>query len=103
MIDEKDPTPEEVEEATGLTKEQQDLLIAIGDRFGSLVKDKKLSEIVKPGDMYQASELFVQSTHSKVGRGAQDLVTALLLAVAWGIYVAEQHQSNLTDDLTNLQ
>lgn len=93
---------EETEPETALTEAEIQELMAIGDRFGSLITGKGLQDITKP-EMQKATELIIHSTAAKIAAQQTDLLTGLLVAIAWGMYVAESGFSQLTTDLTNLQ
>lgn len=93
---EPDPEPEP------LTKAKIELMTAIGDRFGELIQGKTLDEVIKPGDLFDATEVMLRSLAARMQTGQRDLLSTIVLAISWGIYVAEQRQTHLSEDLTSL-
>ena len=102
-VEVKQASPEVEEEEPKLTEEEIAKLVAIGDRFGSLITNKGMTDVLKPGtDFIQATELFIRASAARIATGNQDLATGLLIAISWGIYLAENGATRLTTDLTRL-
>lgn len=88
-----------------LTEQRIEELVGIGDHYGVLIHGKSLNEMLKPGVYLQGSELFVRSLIAKLAERKYDLDMAIIMAIAWGIYVAELKQTMMLEvgELTEIQ
>lgn len=74
----------------------------IGDHFGSLTKGKSIHDVILPGLYADSTEVIIRSLRAKLLSREFDVETGLVMAVAWGIYLAELHQTHLLLDLTEV-
>lgn len=84
-----------------LTMKQIEELEALGERFSTLIRGKSMRDVVGK-DFQLPTEIYLRAAIARVAQGA-DLPTQLLIAVSWGMFIAEQGASMLNSrDLSKL-
>jgi hypothetical protein len=80
------------------TEEYVKVITDIGDHFSSLTNGKLVRQLILPGLYLDSTELFMRHLLEKLTAG--NPLESLIMAMAWGIYLAELRQTKMTEDLT---
>ena len=96
------PEVEPEEDSSLLSTQQVAELEALGERFSELIRGRSMRDVVL-ADFQLPTEVYLRAAIARVAQGA-DVATQLLVAVSWGMFLAEQGFSNLQSrDLSKMQ
>lgn len=78
-----------------LTQDEADAIGRIAETFGKLIEGKTLHELLTPGVYFVASELTMRILRTRMAKQEITQESALTMAAAWGMYLAESRQTHL--------